>query len=272
MNIENVQDKKIIMEILDKLNISYITHKYFNDGVSSRVILLNDKYLIKQNTKEALNAEVEFLKLNKSDMFQEIIYVDNDYRFVVYKFIVGNVMKRVKDVDNVVQKLIDITSNYALYKEDGYGYLDEKVHTWRKFLEDEIVHSSSNVKEYIPDNTLVFECAKNLEKYKFEKKLLHGDFGTHNFIEKDGRFIGVIDPMTVSGDPLYDLLFAIVSNVDIFSKFTLEKINSLTNEPNEKVKMMLTIVLYSRISRCLKYHPKDIEIYMNFWNKYIVNI
>ena len=47
--IENEKDKKIIQEILEKLNETYIEHKYFTDGADSRVILLNNKYLIKQN-------------------------------------------------------------------------------------------------------------------------------------------------------------------------------------------------------------------------------
>jgi streptomycin 6-kinase len=106
-----------------------------------------------------------------------------------------------------------------------------------------------------------------LEKYPFDKKLLHGDFGTHNFIQEDGKLVGVIDPMPVIGDYLYDLLFAVVSNVDILSSVSLEDLYNLVNEPPEKIKAMLTIVLYCRISRCLKYHPEDIEIYMEYWNK-----
>ena len=45
--IENEKDKKIIQEVLEKVNESYIEHKYFTDGADSKVILLNNKYLIK---------------------------------------------------------------------------------------------------------------------------------------------------------------------------------------------------------------------------------
>ena len=34
----------------------------------------------------------------------------------------------------------------------------------------------------------------------------------------------------------------------------------------EKIKALLTIILYCRISRCLKYHPDDIDIYIGYWN------
>lgn len=265
MKLENKKDEKIIKEILNILDIEYESHKYFNDGVSSRVILLNNTYLIKQNTKPVLQAEIEFLKLDTSKYFQQIIYVDPNYEFVVYNFITGSIMYTVDNVDDTINKIIDISSNYSHYTKNGFGYLNEEVSTWSEFLRDEIKYSSSNITEYISDKTVVNKCVDILEKYPFNKKLLHGDFGTHNFIKQDGKLIGVIDPMPIIGDPLYDTLFAIVSNTNILANITLEKLYFLINEPKEKIKALLTIVLYSRISRCLKYHPKDIDIYMNFW-------
>ena len=265
MKFDNKKDEEIINQLLNILDIQYECHKYFNDGASSRVILLNNQYLIKQNTKLTLQCEIEFLKLNTSKYFQKIIYIDPDFEFVVYNFISGDVMHTVDNVNDTIKKLVDITSNYADYIQDGFGYLDGVVNSWSQFLKDEIKYSSSNIAEYIPDLTLVNNCIKILEKYPFKKKLLHGDFGTHNFIKQNNKLIGVIDPMPIIGDPLYDLLFALVSNTNILSNITLEYIYSLVDEPQEKVKSLLTIVLYSRISRCLKYHPDDIDIYMDFW-------
>lgn len=265
MNLDNKKDEEIMNKLLNILDIKYECHTYFNDGASSRVILLNNRYLIKQNTKHILQAEFEFLKLNNSSYFQEIVYIDPNYEFIVYKFIPGNVMHEVDNVKDTIEKLIHITSNYAIYEKDGFGYLNEEVNSWSQFLKNEINYSSNNITQYIPTTELVNNCIKILEKYPFNKKLLHGDFGTHNFITQNNELIGVIDPMPVIGDPSYDLLFAIVSNTDILSNIKLEEIYSLFNEPQEKTKALLTIVLYSRISRCLKYHPEDIDIYMNFW-------
>lgn len=265
MNLDNKKDEEIISKLLNILNIRYESHKYFNDGVSSRVILLNNNYLIKQNTKLALQAEIEFLKLNTSKYFQDIIYVDPNYEFVVYNFITGDIMRQVENVDDTINKIIYITSNYADYEKDGFGYLNEEAISWSQFLIDEIEYSSNNITEYISNTDILYKCISILENYPFNKKLLHGDFGTHNFIKQYGKLIGIIDPMPVIGDSLYDLLFAIVSNTDILSNITLEQIYYLINEPKEKIKALLTIVLYSRISRCLKYHPKDIDIYMSFW-------
>lgn len=115
-------------------------------------------------------------------------------------------------------------------------------------------------------------CINKLDKYSFTKKVLHGDFGTHNFIQRDGLLVGVIDPQTVLGDALYDTLFAIVSNVDILQTITLENLYSLIKEEKEKIYCMLVVVLYSRISRCLKYHKEDIDIYMRFYNSLIKKV
>lgn len=266
MNIDNKIDKNIIEFVLKLLNVPYESHKYFTDGVSSHVILLNNKYLIKRSTPYAIKAEIKFLSLNHSPKMQKIIYFDPSYRFVVYEFIQGDIMKQVDDIDDFLDNILYITSNYKTVAYYGYGYLYEECQTWSDFLLDEINDSSKTLAAYIPDNSLVIEQVKILEKYSFNKKLLHGDFGTHNFIKVNGKFAGVIDPMPVIGDSLYDVLFAIVSNAGIVKEITTNKIYNLLSEPPEKIKAMLIVVLYCRIARCLKYHKQDINIYMDFWN------
>lgn len=266
MNIDNKIDKNIIEFVLRLLSIPYESHKYFTDGVSSHVILLNNKYLIKRSTPYAIKAEINFLSLNPSPKMQKIIYFDPSYRFAVYKFIHGDIMKQVDDIDDFLEYILYITSNYKTVDYYGYGYLYEEVSTWSDFLFDEITDSSKTLAAYIPDNSIVLEQVKLLENYKFDKKLIHGDFGTHNFIKVNGKFAGVIDPMPVIGDSLYDTLFAIVSNASVVKNISLNKIYSLLSEPHQKIKAMLIIVLYCRMARCLKYHKQDINIYMDFWN------
>ena len=126
--IPNETDKKVVEQTLKILKIEYDFHKYFTDGASeSTVLLLNNKYLIKQNTKLILQAEIEFLKLNNIDMFQKIIYVDPKYDFVVYDFIPGETMKHIKDVQDTIQKVVNIVTSYPVCTLDGFGYLNEEV-------------------------------------------------------------------------------------------------------------------------------------------------
>lgn len=255
-----------INEVCSSLNIEYKHHKYFNDGVSSKVMLINNKYLVKENTIDELKGEVLYLNDNASEIMQKVLYIDKNYKYVVFDFIEGNVMHDVIDVKDVLDKICKVVTNYKPTNISGYGYIDDIKDSWKNFLLDEI-SSCDNVKEYIPSDKYVKECINNLENLTFTKSIIHGDFGTHNFIEYKGKLKGIIDPQTVIGDPLYDLLFAIVSNVDILSKLTLKEIYALTNENKSKVHDLLVVVLYSRISRCLKYHPQDISIYIDFYNE-----
>ena len=255
---------EFINKVCKALNIKYESHKFFNDGVSSKVMLINNKYLVKENTIEELKGEVLYLNDNVCDIMQKVIYIDKDYMYVVFDFIQGNVMRDVVNVKDLIEKLCKVVSNYKETSINGYGYMDDIKDSWKEFLLDEI-SSCDNLKEYISSSEYVKKCIDNLENYPFIKSIIHGDFGTHNFIENEGKLVGIIDPQAVLGDPLYDLLFAIVSNVDILSTLTLEDIYSLSNDNNSKIHDLLVVVLYSRISRCLKYHPNDIDIYMNFW-------
>ena len=276
--ISNENDRKVVEQTLKILNIEYDFHKYFTDGASeSTVLLLNNKYLIKQNVKSVLESETTFLKLNQSDLLQKIIYIESNYKFIIYEFIPGEAMKEVTNVNDTIHKILSTVSNYKPYDKEGFGYFDEQVSSWSEFLKSEIEHSSLNIENThklleIPSKEKALESVKILEKYPFTKKLLHGDFGTHNFIKSNetGLLTGIIDPMTVIGDSLYDILFAFASNIQILNTLTLDKIYSLVNEPKEKVVTLLLVVLYSRISRCLKYHPENLEVYLEWW-KLLIN-
>jgi len=255
----------LINKICTILNIKYKNHKHFTDGVSSKVFVLNDLYLVKQSTKEALRAEVMYLKDNVSPLMQEIVYIDEEFNFVIYKFIVGEVMYKVDNPRDVINKIIPITLAYKPTILNGYGYMDELVDTWENFLKLET--NDNDILKYYIDDSKVNNAIENLKKYTFTKCLIHGDFGTHNFIKNNGILVGVIDPMTVIGDPLYDLLFAIVSNVDILKTLTLEDIYKLSDESNDKIRNLLIVVLYARMIRCLKYHREDIDFYLDFYKQ-----
>ena len=98
-------------------------------------------------------------------MFQKIIYVDPKYEFVVYKFIPGETMKHVDDVNDTIQKIVSITNSYTNCNLDGFGYLNEETSSWSRFLKDEITHSSLNLKGHIPSKRAVNKCVEILENY-----------------------------------------------------------------------------------------------------------
>lgn len=266
-------------EFLDKalkaLNVKYRSHKYFNDGTYSKVLLLNDTYIVKQSNPKAIQAEVEFLKQSSYEKMQKPIYVDNNNDFAIYGYISGSIMKTnnfTVSIDELIDELISITNGYRPYESSAFGHLFNVFSTWSDFLKDEVLYSQKTTKELIPNYNLVYNCISNLEKYSFTPKLLHGDLGTHNLIQNNNKLSGVIDPMTIIGDPLYDLLSALVSNIKILDKISLEFLYKKIDEPKDKINNMLIIVTYIRIAKCLKYHKNDINVYMNFWNSLTENI
>jgi hypothetical protein len=113
----------------------------------------------------------------------------------------------------------------------------------------------------------VYEAISTLEKYPFQKKLLHGDFGTHNFIKYQDKFNGVIDSCPAIGDPTYDLIFALVSNVTLLPRVPIEYLFEIIDEPHEKISALLMVILFCRLGRCLKHHKQDFDDYVDYWYK-----
>lgn len=141
--------------------------------------------------------------------------------------------------------IVFITTNYKSCTHDKFGYLSKEFDSWFEFLNSEIIYNTPNLSNYISDNKLVFTCIADLKNFDFDKKLLHGDY-------------------------LYDLLSAIFSNVGIVNKLSLDEILNLVDDPRDKMIDMLVIVLYSRISRCLKYHYGDIGGYMRILDEIVI--
>ena len=260
-------DFNIINDALENLKIKYESHKYFNDGTSSRIILLNNKYIIKQANTKQLEAEVIFSKFyNEIPMLQKLAYYDNDYKYIVYDFIEGHVMHTVEDFFDLSDNIKEIVSKYKSYNSEKFGYIESPVNSWEEFLKAETNHSSLSLPDANYLLPVVNEAIDELSKLPFDKKLIHGDFGTHNFIKKNDKFIAAIDPIPVLGDPTYDLLFALTSNIDLLNYLSIDFLIEYTGETKAKVTALLKVVLYIRICRCAKYNKDWIETYMDLWN------
>jgi len=265
---EIIGKDEILSKALNALNIEYKSHKYFNDGSYSKVLLLNDEYIVKQSNPKAIEAEIVFLKQSTYDKMQQPVYVENNNNFAIYNYISGSTMKTSNftvSTEELIEELITVTNGYNEYEANTYGHLFEGFSTWSEFLKDEVLYSEKTIKDLIPNIQLVYKCIKNLEQYPFKPKLLHGDLGTHNLIQNNNKLVGIIDPMTIVGDPLYDLLSALTSNIKILNNISLENLYNKIEEPKDKIKNLLIVVTYIRISKCLKYHPIDINTYLEFW-------
>lgn len=266
---DKIKDIAILNDALSALNVPYVSHKYFRDGTDSRIILLNGVYIIKQNNPKLLESEALFSKWYKSPKLQEVIYSDKDYRYIIYNFVPGDVMHTVDDFNDAVSNIKEIVQGYKKYDEAGFGYIYEPSASWEDFLKALVHEHSLTLPEafnYLPK---VYEAINELANYSFEKKLIHGDFGTHNFIKENGKFVAAIDPIPIAGDALYDLIFALISNVAFLPHISLDFLCELSGEPKEKVKALLTVLLFCRLDTCVKYNKEDLEDYLDFWYKVI---
>ena len=151
---------------------------------------------------------------------------------------------------------------------DGFGYISHPVSSWDDFLKEEVKNASNSFSEVNYLLPQIEEAIIELTKYPFDKKLLHGDFGTHNFIASDDKFVAAIDPIPVVGDKLYDILFALVSNIDLIPYLSMDFLTSYTGEPKEKITAMLKVVLYCRICKCATYNKDWIEPYISFGERF----
>lgn len=263
---EELLDFEIINEICSKLNIPYKSKKYFHDGTTSRIILLNNEFIIKMAEKEQLKAEATFANYYSNvPSLQKIAYADPEYKFLVYNFIPGDVMHTVTDFEDLARNIKVIVSAYKNFSSEFFGYVDTPVDSWTKFLKNEVEHSAeyfSESKNLLPT---VYDAIEELNKYPFNKKLIHGDFGTHNFIKRDEKFIAAIDPTPVIGDATYDLLYALVSNVDLLPFLSMNYLTSYIKEPKTKIETLLKVVLFCRIGKCVKYNKEALDTYLDFW-------
>ena len=224
--------------------------------------------LIKQNNASLLKSESLFSETYKANpKLQRVVLADDEYKYIVYEFMPGDVMHVVNNPQELLLNIKEVINHYLPYDGEEFGYLYEPSTSWIDFLKSRVHEASLTLPDSFDFLPQVYESISTLENYSFDKKLIHGDFGTHNFIKKHNDFVGVIDPIPMVGDPLYDFIFACLSNLDIVNHLSLEKLVELTKEPEEKIKSMVIVLLFCRMSTCLRHHKEDFDGYVDFWYK-----
>lgn len=256
----------IIKDLEKKLEISINKDiiKYFNDGVSGSIVFKYDKYLVKTTDIKELDAYLEFFRLYKEPCFQKVICYSKELLYICFNYIEGSLYKENKlDPKDVVNQLFRITSNYKEYDYDKYGYLEEEKMSWIDFLKEE----SYNEEDKLDINyEKLFDAFEVIKKYEAPKYLIHGDFGTHNFIVNNSK-IYAIDPIPLVGDYLYDFYFGIFTDVKIFKDLEVDYILSFFDREYEYKKALMTICFYIRLRRASKYDKGNINIFIDYIKK-----
>lgn len=256
----------ILHDIEQKLQITINkdTIIYYTDGATDSVVFsIDKKYLIKTVDEITLKNQIEFLKIyNDLNCFQKVVLFNKELRYICFEYIEGTKYnKTTVDAKDAINQIYGIVSKYKKSDYNGYGYLGEDRHnSWSEFLKKEVEYSREVINELDISMERVNKALNNICLKNVDKYLIHGDFGTHNFLVSDGK-IYVIDPMPVVGDYLYDFYFAVFSSVNIFSKVDREHILSFGDYDLEYKRNLMDIVFFIRMCRAWVYDKENFEVY-----------
>lgn len=216
----------------------------------NNIILVNNKYIIKNAKNEILKAEKIFIENYKDSLMEKIIKEDIKNGYIIYKYIEGNGINCLEDVKNCLNEILNITKKYKKIETNGYGDILNLKSTWQDFLKQEFYIKSKDIKyDSIGMREIVLKKIEEIGKVNIDKKLIHGDLGSFNIICKNQKIVGIIDPRTIVGDPLYDFIYFIFSNHNITNNIDLKDIFEILHEYDvKKIISYLYILLYNRIS------------------------
>ncbi|PFV69552.1 aminoglycoside phosphotransferase [Bacillus sp. AFS059628] len=252
--------------------------KVLNGGTTSTVYLLDEKYVVKLNEAEVIREEANFLSFYEGNtLISKLLYKEPFHTYFVYSFLEGNTSCEQGYKRSTLRTLVkEVINQYKIVPEaDGWGWKESPVQSWNEFLTGNVMEAYENVKRYISEEEyrIVLKLA-NRDAGVNQPFLLHGDFGFHNFIFRENRLHGVIDPLPVLGDPLYDLIYAFCSTTEDLTKETIDYAmkECVFLKKDRDLYEEIVIGLYLRIDTCLRHHPKDLEDYLIAWRYWMGEI
>ncbi|MBM7650329.1 fructosamine-3-kinase [Bacillus ectoiniformans] len=272
--------QKVIEELIHKQKIEagFNDLQVLNGGTASQLYAVYygevPRYVIKSNKAEIVKSEANFLRAYQHiKLVPQLIYVDLSHPFLLYSFVKGqtdvsNVNKK-SSLQTLVQELIN--QYQPVTSDSGWGWWDEPSDSWKEFLLASVFTSKQIIGTVLnaEDTEAVIHLLQEKTWSSMEQPyLLHGDCGFHNFVYIDKELNGVIDPIPVLGDPIYDLVYAYCSSpVDLTKETILSAYRYLTisNHSEQEVWESVVIGLYLRIAACIKHHPEDLEKYLEAW-------
>ncbi len=248
--------------------------KVLNGGTTSTVYLLDEEYVVKLNEAEVIREEANFLSFYEGNtLFSKLLYNEPFHKYIVYSFLEGSTSWEQGDKRSTLRTLVkEVINKYERVSDvDVWGWKENPVQSWNEFLTTNVMEAHENVKRYISEEeyrtVLKLANSPNRGTGVEQPFLLHGDLGFHNFIFQENKLHGVIDPLPVLGDPIYDLIYAFCSTPEDLTKETIDYVmkQCVFHKKDRDLYEEIVIGLYLRIDTCLRHHPKDLEGYLAAW-------
>ncbi|PFD41347.1 aminoglycoside phosphotransferase [Bacillus cereus] len=273
----------IVEQLVNEKIISYYPKsiKVLNGGTTSTVYLLDEKYVVKLNKSEVVREEADFLSFyDGNTLFSTLLFKDPLNRYIVYSFLVGTTSCELGYKRSTLCTLVkEVINTYEIVPEvDGWGWKDSPVQSWAEFLLTNVMEARENLRQYISDeeHQLVLTLVNSPKRSTGMDRpfLIHGDLGFHNFIFRDNKLYGVIDPLPVLGDPIYDLIYAFCSTPEDLTKEAIGYVmkQCIFYKEERELYEEIVIDLYLRIDTCIRHHPKDLEDYLVAWRYWMNEI
>ena len=238
---------------------------FYTDGATDATVFsLGGKYLVKMTDAMTVRTQKEFLSRVPEGVFQKLLCSNESLGYECFEFIEGEHFDgSLIDPKEAVNQIAAIVESYPEYPHDKYGFLNDEKASWREFLLDEIDYAYRTITDVSQEKVLA--AVEKIGSVHPKQYLMHGDFGTHNFLLSNGK-IRVIDPMPVVGDRLYDFYFAILSDTDIFAELGMDYYMDFFGEYEPEYKKALLIVaLYVRMSRAAVYDKDNLDKYKKLY-------
>ena len=248
-------------------------------GTMSQVHFLQQEIgvatIIKINEANVTEAEANFLSVYQSvSILPNLIAVDSQYRYMVYTYIPGSTGHSADSKKELLQALVsNLINHYQPASSSGsWGWQDAPVNSWEQFLTEEVTAAQEILTPYLRRAGLKLAApvlyGQNQNRPQSMPYLIHGDCGVHNFIFREKKLAGVIDPTPILGFPHYDVIYAFFSSPHGLTKETLDAaFSELTSALPDRRQLYneVQIGLYQRLAICVKHHPTDLPAYLEAW-------
>lgn len=233
-------------------------------GVSGALLVnIKNKYIYKYYLKESDYEKTKYFlnTYRDTNYFQKIIIDNKKEKGLCLTFLRGKeVFNQNKDYSYLIEQIYEITSKY---KKSDFKTTQNDFIDFLKLIID------WNYVDTI-DTSYINKYLNIIKKYDYPKYIIHGDFGSHNFIINNNK-IKIIDPDMLIGDKLYDFYCGVFSDPIIFKKLTKEQILSYFDEYEVEYKNAMLIICFTfRMLVALKYkYYNDTDIYLEWYQDLI---
>lgn len=210
-----------------------------------------------------------------------VLFLESRNEYMIYTFLAGtcNDLKREKQ-ETLLTLVKEVLNHLQPVTRSGWGWTEATSNSWGAFLEQEFIEVKRTLNAYLPekDHLLVARLIEQIKHkpMRFQTYLLHGDCGVHNFIFQEGKLTGVIDPIPLIGEPLYDLIYAFCSSPEELTEDVILKASAeLTvgsNLADIGLYEHILLGLYMRMNACIHHHPNDLKAYMQAWSYWVEKI